>query len=70
MFSKISISVSEFQKNICQDFLNIFTVSIKRVVVSGTGLVLAIVKNIVKLHSGEIQIKSENGCEFIITFPA
>ena len=35
----------------------------------GTGLGLAIVKNIVKLHGGEIQVKSDNGCEFIMTFP-
>lgn len=35
----------------------------------GTGLGLSIVKNIVDRHNGTVCVKSDGGCEFIITLP-
>lgn len=71
---KIKISIRDYGVGIPQEHLPRLFEHFYRVDkarsrdLSGTGLGLAIVKNIVKLHGGEVVVKSENGCEFIMTF--
>lgn len=71
---KIKISIRDYGVGIPQEHLPRLFEHFYRVDkarsrdLGGTGLGLAIVKNIVKLHGGEVVVKSENGCEFIMTF--